>query len=545
MHTNSKYLVRHHPCSRCDSTDAAVTYEDGLTHCFSCGQTYKAEKDENKMEKASNRTEYTSNKSPQLGEITDTFDCRGFAERLITKKVAEHFGCRVEYDANGNISAHYYPYTRRGVVTAYKRRGLPKSFSTVGDFGGSELFGQSSCEGGKTLVITEGELDAMAVAQANLDHYDRHYSVVSLPSASGVRALVDQLDWIRKYPEVVLMLDQDEAGQKATAECAKAIGIGKVKVAKLKEKDASDEYVKHGKDAIMRAIWDAQTYSPAGIISGTKIWDEFVKRKNTVSHPYPDCMTGVNDKVKGMRMGEIVLFTSGTGSGKSTLIKECILHLLNTTDEKIGLVSLEESPGDTAEKLIQMQIRKNMSIYPVDEDEQRKAFDEVFGDERLVLLDHQGSVSDGGLLDKMHSLAAMGCKYIILDHLTIAVSEGADGLTGNEAIDKVMSDLLKMCKQYDIWMGVISHLRKSAGGASFEEGKIAALDDMKGSGSIKQIAFDVIAFARNLTAEMEAERNIMEMSVLKSRYTGLTGPAGKARYDHETCRLTYEDISFG
>ena len=108
-----------------------------------------------------------------------------------------------------------------------------------------------------------------------------------------------------------------------------------------------------------------------------------------------------------------------------------------------------------------------------------------------------------------------------------------------------MSDLLKLTKQYNIWMGVISHLRKSMGGASFEEGKIASLDDMKGSGSIKQIAFDVIAFARNLTAETEDERNVVEMSVLKSRFSGLTGPAGRARYDHSTCRLKYEDMLFG
>ena len=427
----------------------------------------------------------------------------------------------------------------------WKVRTLPKSFRFTGSNAGVELFGQSVGIKGKQLVITEGELDAMAVAQAYHDHYGKYYTVVSLPSATGIRSLVDNLDWVRSFDEVVLLLDQDEPGQKATAEAAKAIGVGRVKIGKLTEKDPSDEYLKHGKQAIMQAIWSAQAYSPAGIISGTEVWEEYLKRKATVSVPYPSCMQGVNDKVKGMRQGEIVLFTSGTGSGKSTLIKEIILDLLDNTEDKIGLVSLEESPGDTAEKLIQMKLQKNLSIHDIDMDTQRAAFDSVFADERLIMLDHQGSVSDGGLMDKMHSLAAMGCKYVILDHLTIAVSEGADGLTGNEAIDKVMSDLLKMTKQYDIWMGVISHLRKAMGGTSFEEGKIASLDDMKGSGSIKQIAFDVIAFARNLTAETEDDRNIVEMSVLKSRYTGLTGPAGRARYDFDTCRLRYEDMLFG
>jgi twinkle protein len=135
-------------------------------------------------------------------------------------------------------------------------------------------------------------------------------------------------------------------------------------------------------------------------------------------------------------------------------------------------------------------------------------------------------------------MALMGCKYLVLDHITIAVSEGSDGLSGNEAIDKMMSDLLKICKKHNVWLGLISHLRKApGGGTSFEEGKLASIDDIKGSGSIKQISFDIISFARNLVAEDEHERNTIRFRVLKSRFTGLTGDAGSAAYDVNTTRL--------
>ena len=520
------------PCSKCSSSDAATQYADGKTHCFSCGATYltKESTHENPQPK---KDEY------RMGNITEiyTYECRGFEERQITRAVCEEFGVRVEYDEDRNISGHYYPYSKDGQLSGYKYRQLPKSFRTIGN-ATAELFGQARGVNGKKLVITEGELDALAVAQSYLSKYNRMYSVVSLPSASGITTLVNNLDFINQFKEVVLLFDNDEAGRRATQEAARAIGYGKVYIGTLKEKDASDELLSHGADAVVNAIWNAKLYSPAGIVSGEELWDAYKQRQAITSHPYPECMTGVNDKTKGMRMGEITLFTSGTGSGKSTLIKEIILHLLGTTDEKIGVVSLEESPGDTVEKLIRMNCRK---VDP-SEDEARAAFERLTADDRLLLLDHQGSVSDGSLMDQMKFLAAVGCKYIILDHLTIAVSEGAEGKYGNEAIDKVMSDLLKLVKQFDIWLGVISHLRKAAGGTSFEEGKLASLDDMKGSGSIKQIAFDVIAFARNLVAETEDERNVMQMSVLKSRYSGLTGPAGSARYDKDTTRLTYVDI---
>ena len=137
-------------------------------------------------------------------------------------------------------------------------------------------------------------------------------------------------------------------------------------------------------------------------------------------------------------------------------------------------------------------------------------------------------------------MALMGCKYLFLDHITIAVSGGSEGLSGNEAVDKVMSDLLKVVKKHNVWLGIVSHLRKSGGGA-FEEGNMASIDDIKGSGSIKQISFDIIAFSRNLVAANPADRNKIEFSVLKSRYTGLTGPAGISKYNQVTGRLEKGD----
>ena len=150
--------------------------------------------------------------------------------------------------------------------------------------------------------------------------------------------------------------------------------------------------------------------------------------------------------------------------------------MLAKTDDKVGLISLEESVGDTAEKFISMQLQRPiMDPPPISDEEKRAAFDTVFGDERLVLLDHQGSVGGSSLIDKIEYMALMGCKYLVLDHITIAVSEGSEGLSGNEAIDKVMSDLLKITKKHNVWLGLISHLRKSLGSKSFEEGNLASI----------------------------------------------------------------------
>ena len=539
----SQLVSGKYPCNNCGSSDGRVKREDGSSFCFVCNTNFKNTEDTMEL---SNAGTTTNNNTYESVEAVSNYRSFALGSRGISKKVVDAFGVKMSTSEDGKRpEAHYYPFTKAGQVVAYKKRGLPKVFSTIGDFKGADLFGQNISTNGRTLVITEGELDAMAVGQAYMDKYNRMYPVVSLPNGVGsLKSILHNLDFVRSYETVVLMFDMDEAGQSAITEAAKMVGIGKVKVAKLKEKDPCDELKAHGSKAILEAIWNAQTWSPAGIVMGEAIWEQFMERKNVESVPYPDCLGGLNEKLDGIRYGEITLFTSGTGSGKSTVIKEIILDLLEKTDDKIGLISLEESVGDTAEKLISMALKRPVGGHPpITDEELRLGYEKVFGDERLVMLDHQGSVGDSGLISKIEYMALMGCKYLVLDHITIAVSEGSDGLSGNEAVDKVMSDLLKVVKQHNVWLGLISHLRKSQG-KSFEEGQLPSIDDIKGSGSIKQISFDIIAFARNLIAEEEYERNTIKLRVLKSRFTGKTGDAGAAIYSAETSRLTQGQVGF-
>ena len=535
-------------CPECDSSDAFTIYEDGA-YCFSCQYTTKKVNIMNDLEPVAK-----PNSNITLEEIND-LNSFPINSRGISKQVVDHFGIKMAVNPDGSGGSHFYPYTNEGRVIAYKERKLPKSFIAHGNFNNVELFGQSVSSGGKTLVITEGELDACAVAQAFLNKYNKIFPVVSMPSATGCKTVLAQRDWIRRFESVILFFDKDEAGQAAVQKVAKIIGAGKVKVAKLLEKDPCEQLLKHGPQSLLQSYWDAETWSPAGLVMGESIWDQFQQRQRTKSRPYPKCLTGLNDKLKGIRQGEITLFTSGTGSGKSTIVKEIILDLLEDKpdadgvieENKVGLISLEESVGDTAEKFIEMSLNQKLDheTNNLSDSDLRQGFEKVFGDERLILLDHQGSVGDSTLTDKIEYMCLMGCKYLVLDHITIAVSEGAEGLSGNEAIDKVMSDLLKIVKKHNVWLCLISHLRKApGGGASFEEGKLASIDDIKGSGSIKQISFDIVAFARNLVADNAIERNTIKFRVLKSRFTGLTGSAGSAVYDTKTGRLTSTDNVF-
>jgi twinkle protein len=127
-----------------------------------------------------------------------------------------------------------------------------------------------------------------------------------------------------------------------------------------------------------------------------------------------------------------------------------------------------------------------------------------------------------------------GCKFLILDHISIAVS-GLEGENERRIIDKLMTDLAVLTQETGVGIIIISHLRKTDGkGKSHEEGGKISLDDLRGSGALKQLSFTVIALERNQQDEDPRMKDVVHVKVLKCRFTGETGYAGYLRYNRET-----------
>ena len=177
------------PNKSCNSSDA-FSYKEGdeWGYCFSCNTSSPI----NALSE-STMTKPTQEATSKLNiEDIAEYPIRGFQERAIKKTVTEFYKVRVSYDTEGGIDAHFYPYTKNNTIVAYKERKLPKKFTTHGDFKHVELFGQSLFPaGGRKLIVTEGELDCLSVAQAQHDHYNVFYPVVSLASASQTKQLLD------------------------------------------------------------------------------------------------------------------------------------------------------------------------------------------------------------------------------------------------------------------------------------------------------------------------------------------------------------------
>ena len=110
-----------------------------------------------------------------------------------------------------------------------------------------------------------------------------------------------------------------------------------------------------------------------------------------------------------------------------------------------------------------------------------------------------------------------------------------------KAIDIIMTKLRSLSEATGIAIVLVSHLRRPQG-QSHESGREVDTSDLRGSHSLLQLSDVVLSASRNQTGEA-SERQRLQLKVLKSRHTGMTGEVDKLLYDQKTGRLVvYEDF---
>ena len=537
----AKLIKSDQPCEDCGSSDAKSYYDnseegkDNSYYCFSCG--------------TSGFIRDTGNWKPQQEQeefmFESDFPIRPLESRGITRETSKHFGVRVEYnESTGEEESYHFPFYKDNTLKAWKRRKLPKEFSWSGNSKEVNLFGQHLIrEKGKLVILCEGLEDTMAGYQM-LKELGKNYNIVGLPD--GVNSAKKHIEFLSSFETIIILFDTDEAGVKGARKVAELFKPSQAKVASLPQdiKDINDlllstDYNTHD---FYRVINNAKVLTPVGIVDMSDTCDRLFSDDAIDSVPYP--WDGLNEKLYGIRKRELVTLTSGSGMGKSAVTRELEYHILKNTQDKIGILALEEDVARTGWGLMSidagfpLHIREERKDIP--KEELREYFDNTIGTGRVFCLDHFGSTSSDTLLSKIRYLVnGLGCDWILLDHLSIVVSGMGDmGDSERLTIDKLMTDLRSLVQETGCGMILVSHLRRTSGDKGHEKGEEVSLSHLRGSQSIAQLSDSVIALERNQQDEDERKANTTIVRVLKNRYAGLTGVATGLFYDKNTGRLT-------
>ena len=527
MKTDSK-LVKREQCPKCkergadNSGDNLAVYDDGHKYCFAC--TYAEFSD----------GQY--NYRPSFEEFEMTGTSGAIKDRRISENIASKFGVTLEYNKDGSIKKHHYPYHNAdGAPIASKVREVAsKNFHTTGNFDQAALFGQHLWrEGGKYVTLVEGELDALAGAEM----CDGTWPVVSIKtgSAGAAKDVKANLEWLETFENIVICFDMDEPGKKAVDTILPLFSPNKARVVELPLKDAGEMLQEGNVQGFVKAWWDARPYRPVGVVSfgDEECWDAFVTRGTEEIIPLPNSYGALNAMMNGgLAAGEVTVIGALTSIGKTTMVFNLLYDMVLQSNKKIGAVFLESNLGETIEKIVSLHSGENISLVPQetrDNSLYREYFDDFDARGNVHILKHLGFSDIDALFSKMRWMAVGDdCDVIILDPLHACVRSNENG-----QIDEFMDRCLKLAKETGVSIIIVSHMRKPAVKDPHDVNEY----DLKGSGSINQIAFNTILLSRDKLSDDEYTRNSTKVQLVKCRRTGRTGPAGWMYYEENTGRM--------
>ena len=539
------FVKTHVACPKCGGKDPVAVNDDGSAKCFSCGEFMRDY--EAALQGEENVTDFSTYQRNKMDNLTGEF--YALSDRGISLETAKKYGVRSVKDQVGNICEHSYPYYVNGEVAGYKvRKTKDKSFIWQGSPRGTGLFGsQAFQQGGKYITVVEGECDAMAAYEM----MGSKWPVVSVKNgAQGAdRDVKESLEYLESFDNVVICFDNDKPGREAAKRVARIIKPGKARIVTLPEefKDANDMLRKNRQQAFMTEWWAAKLYTPSGVINVSESFDQYINRVRKPSIPYP--WMGLNDKLEGLRQGELVTLTGGTGLGKSSVTRELEHWLIQNTTDNVGVIALEEDWRRTIDGIVSIEANARLHIDRVRDSfnatQLAQFYNNVFSgknENRVWVHSHHGMNDIDSIFSKLRFMA-MGCdcRWIIVDHLHMLVLSTPES-DERRAIDNIMHRLRTLVEETGCGMILVSHLRRVDGNKGHENGIETGLSHLRGSQSIAQLSDCVISLERNQQSEDPIEASTTKVRVLKSRYTGDVGLATHLRYDQDTGRLGEVDI---
>lgn len=531
----SNTIGTHMPCETCGSSDALARYADGGVHCFSCGY----------HEHPNKTREFHVTETKDFQDLKDSFQVMSLPSRRISQATCQKYDY---YVGNwfGKICQAAVYRDSSGHVCAQKLRFPGKDFSWLGSSKDVMLYGQNLFKPNPKIdvVVTEGEIDALSIAEIQ----ECKWPVVSVPGGAqhAKTAFKNNLAWLKGWKSVIIAFDNDEEGRKAEELCARFFDAGKVKLLRLPLKDANDMLQQGRISELQKAIMNPIPYKPDSIISWAdlKFSEVFKERILGLDLHYPM----LNNMIRGLHKERLIMFTSGWGMGKSTIMKEIGYHLAVHHGQKVGNIFLEENVEDTI--LGYVAIDNNLFPATLGENEElaRECFDKshktTLSKAVLEFHDHKGMIDAEEVLSRIDFMATgLECDFILFDHITHLVSSMEAGKEGDRKIIDMMLIKLKSII-HRTGCGIITSCQLSQSGMQkgVNNGGQAHINKLRGSGQMAAVPDVIVALEGN--QQDEEEGHLRRLRILKNRTGSKLGIADTLSYDYTTGRLLPTALSF-
>lgn len=410
------------------------------------------------------------------------------------------------------------------------RKGRKGSKEWCEEGGQPILFGMKQCTGFDRLIITEGQLDSLSVAEAGIEN------ACSVPTGmNGFTWLPNCLDWIKQFDEVVVFGDMEKGHMSLLDTLKQRLPNRVLAVRKedyLGEKDANDILQNFGADAVRKAVENAVEPDTSYIMELADVSDVDLNK-------LPKVRTGIYELDSalggGICYGQVCLLTGKRGDGKSTFMSNIFADAL---DQGIGCFAYSgELPNYHFKRWLNYQLAGNShmieeqnnfgdTVYTIDPEVSRQISDWYRGS--AFIFDNSAVENENemeSLIDVIKTAASRkNVKLICIDNLMTAMDTVTEQSNLYLAQSNFVGSLKKIAVKYDVAIILVAHPRKSGKDETGFDN-----DNVSGSGDITNKVDIVMCYSR---AKQDSGYD-SELVVSKNRL------AGTLRMGADSIKLNY------
>lgn len=541
-------------CPQCHPTrkhqkdrSLSVNVERGLFNCHNPGCGFEGRIRDDRYARLGPPQPQTYAPPPPLEEIDNGSQLPGWAvewlaTRGISQATAEAFGLVAR---NGKSRKLGFPVFFRGqhVNTQWRNieeKGFYMEPGAMVQFFGLdgvwEPLGNGTVDRVEdTWIIVEGPMDLLAIREAT-----GLTNVISVPNGadSNLDAILPPLEAV--LPQVTRFLlagDRDEPGQKLMDNLSRRLGKERCFRVTWPEdcKDANDTLLKHGADAIWRAINTARPEPIEGVIRLYDLYDAVLALRHQPPEMGVPFLNGNVGRAFRIDRGMLMVVSGAPGSGKSRVLDNVMVQRAMHQEWRWLVCSPESWPPALHAKHL-MQIESGIPLHAMTEGQIFGSLDRL---SEAVTLVKPDTMNVKSILETIRKgMLSTGCDGIVLDPWNRLGHQIPSGMILANYVGMVVEELKNVCQRHNVFLALAAHPRKPESAREDDGGYLVVRPyDIADSHAFYDMSDFIVTVARN--KRDDSARTKLFIGKVKTEEYGDVGEF-ELYYDRPTGRVRDE-----
>lgn len=470
------------------------------------------------------------------------------------------------HKAGKKVECIAFPVMRGNECRNIKYRPLElKDFLQTKGGDQTALFNADSMTGAETVVLTEGEMDTLAVLEAG------YPCAISCPNGAppvGAKNLENKLAWLEvnraafeAAGQVILAMDKDEPGLAFEKIVAARIGAAKCLTVDYPAgcKDANECLTRHGKSALIAALDHARPFPVPGIAVFSEHAGEIEAywRDRGQGNLFSTGFASL-DRFCKLQPGTLNILTGIPSHGKSEFLDQLIINTIRKHGWSWAIYSPENWPlPNHFQKLAEKWLGKpffkpgsnsTWGIPAMDENDVQKAITELSGKIKTLTAGEDAGDDLDGILSRVElCIRRDRIQAFVLDPWNEIEHQRPANLTETEYISKALTTCRNFARRFGVMCWIVAHPTKLQKDKATGEYPVPTTWDISGSANWRNKADVALCVWR----DVEANNGTIQVHVQKIRnknagkagevvylrWTRATGEISESPYETEDCPM--------